>query len=286
VTRVLPRPFDALDDAASSARNCGRALVAGALCGSVAAAGFEAIPWESGDRDISAFCSAGALLVAFILSALLAATRPDQRWHRLRAAVEAADGLQWEWASQAGVFADPGLEQGDRDQLLEDRLAPLLDGTGHLRKDIDISPSAGLREQNDHKRFERYRTDRLEPQIEYYRRRARECRWLGRLWIGVSLLAQLGGVAVAVLKGLGELDVDLLGVAATVATAAAAWTRARDHTNLATIYGVTRKLLRAESECLDATSNQRSVIARVERSLEAEHSRWLERRGQLGLTVG
>jgi hypothetical protein len=151
--------------------------------------------------------------------------------------VETADSLQWEWASQAGVFADPGLAQSDRDRLLEDRLLPLLDDTGYVRKDIVIGPSADLCAQTDDERSERYRTERLKPQLGYYARRECEYRWLGRLWIGVSLLAQLGGVAVAVLKGLGELDVNLLGVAATVATAAAAWTRARDHTNLATVYG-------------------------------------------------
>lgn len=285
MTRVLPRPFDALDASADSARDHGRLLIGGALISGVVSAAFEASPWQSGRYDISAFISAGAFLLALILSTALARTRPHQRWHRRRAAVEAAEGLQWEWASKAGAFAAPILTEQDCSRLFEDLLAPLLDDTGYQRADIDIAPCAVVRADNDEEQFLLYRTERLERQRTYYARRECEAIWLGRWWTGVSLLAQLGGVAVGVLKGLGELDVTLLGFAATVATSATAWTRARDHADLSTVYAASRKMLSAELVCFNVAGNKRDVITRVERSLSAEHARWLERRNQLGLQV-
>jgi hypothetical protein len=285
MTRVLPRPFDALDARADSARDHGRLLIGGALISGVVSAGFEAVPWQSGKYDVSALISAGAFLLALILSSSLAVKRPDQRWHRLRATVEAADGLQWEWASKAGAFAKPALTERDRSRLFEDRLVPLLDDTGYRRIDIDISPSGALCAATDSEQLALYRTERLERQREYYASRECQAVWLGRCWTGISTLAQAGGVTVGVLKGLGELDITLLGFAATVATSAAAWTRARDHANLSAVYAASRKMLSAELVCFNVAGNKRDVITRIERSLSAEHARWLERRNQLGLQV-
>jgi hypothetical protein len=107
-----------------------------------------------------------------------------------------------------------------------------------------------------------------------------------RFWTATALLAQVGGVAAGVLKGLGTLDVDLLSLAAAFAAAVLAWTRARDHAALAETFGVLTKRLRGGRALLrSGTGPATLTIERVESALADEQRGWLRRREELGLSV-
>jgi hypothetical protein len=281
--RIMARPFDRLDDEANKARDSGRRLVASALLASVAAATLEIIPWHIGEIDVSAFGSAVAFAVAFTLSARLARRRPDRMWHRRRAVVEAAVGIQWQWALGIGEFSNT-------DEVAEAAFVARLQGLatdgGFETSEVDIEPCRRLRSGCESDRLGRYLISRLDDQLSFYRRRSRESVLLGRTWTTAALAAQGLGLAAAVLKGLGWIEVDLLGIAATLATAAAAWTRARDHAELGDIYRAMCRTLRAESALLRShTGSPPVIVARIEAALATEHARWLERRSQLGLQI-
>ena len=85
----------------------------------------------------------------------------------------------------------------------------------------------------------------------------------------------------AVLRTVGELDVDLAGVAATMAVAVAAWTRTRSHADLAEAYAVTAKEVREiGSQIGDAADEAQwaQFVVNAEQAFSREHTVWHARR--------
>jgi hypothetical protein len=126
-----------------------------------------------------------------------------------------------------------------------------------------------------------YREQRIADQREWYRSKAAAARRNARRWSAVVTVATSLGLAAAVAKAFGVLELDLLGLASSVAAAAAAWTQFRQHDALASAYGVAaRELVLVDdrlAQCGDEVTWSQ-FVGESEEAVSREHTMWAAKR--------
>jgi hypothetical protein len=108
-----------------------------------------------------------------------------------------------------------------------------------------------------------------------------------RIWLIVSVTASAGGVVAAAMRMLGLIDVDVLGVAAAVATAAIAWNQLNQNRNLVAAYRLTARelsIIRDRVANVDEAS-WAAFVSDAEDAVSREHTMWLARHGHPGLRI-
>jgi hypothetical protein len=132
-----------------------------------------------------------------------------------------------------------------------------------------------------------YLRDRVKNQIDWYADRANRHDRAARIWLAVSVVASAGGVVVAVLRTLGVVDADLLGVAAAIATAAIAWNQLNQNRNLVAAYRLTARELSIIRDRVPNVDEVRwaAFVSDAEDAVSREHTMWLARHGHPGLRV-
>lgn len=253
--------------------------VALVLLAIAAAGGLVAEAWAG-------WLSAAAFVASLVLTVHVRYRTAERDWYDGRALAESAKSLGFKYAVCGEPFEldDPNADRGYRESV-----AALIAELRRLGSSVSVpepmpDPEA-LRAIRARPRSERaaiYRAERLDDQHGWYARRAREHRASARLWRGVVIVSQVAGAMGAVLKGLGIVDVDLLALFATVATAATAWLAAGDYVDTARAYDFAAlELDQALGGLADAQRDEASwarFVADSEQAMSREHTMWLARR--------
>jgi hypothetical protein len=252
-----------------------------------AAAGVATLDWHG--ADWAGVVAAAAFLGAIIAGSYILVDHPEQAWYDGRAAAESSKSLAWQYASGAGPFSVD--ECPDPDALLVERLREVLTKLrgfallGSVDDGEQISPAMRtLRSSSLEERRAAYLADRLDDQRKWYTHKAGWNAQRNFRWRVAALSSQVAGGLFAVLKATGLLEIDLLGVLAAVAVAAAAWVQARDHANLAQAYSVTAQelsLVRARADEIGGETEWAQFVDDAEQAISREHTLWLARRGTI-----
>ncbi len=286
----LPTLFVDSDTGAKKAEKRLLALTAVLLIGSIAAATFGVFSLEHRGRDYAAIGSLAGLGLSLLATLGLALDNPKKRWYDLRALAESVKSLGVLYAVAGGDFARD--ERGDR-EAREDfaaRLAELREQFGSELKEITKSPLAitdamqGLREQPLKVRRAAYHDHRLREQKGWYARRSGDHSRAGTKWLLTSGTAQAAGFFLAALRLFEVVRVDLSGIAATAAVAAAAWLRTNDHAGIAEAYRQTAHELGEIEASIDDAADEAewaTWVLSAETAMSREHTSWLARRRTL-----
>jgi hypothetical protein len=287
----LPGFFRASDEASMRGqrrriRTVGVILVLTVLA---ALAGSFTVKVTSRHIDVGGVISGLAFLVAFGFSIYLLVTRPEREWYRGRAGAESARTLAWLYSVGGNPF---GVGTGrDADHMLVDRLEVI----AWLLKELELSPEEtgaqitpamrGVRDSSLADRKLTYLRGRIEDQLGWYKRKAASNKRWEKLWLGLTLVLQLYGLAVAFARVFNVLHFDLLGVFAAAVAATAAWLEAKDHATLASAYTTTAVdlwLAKERAEMLlhdDSEEVWASFVEAAELAISREHTLWLARGG-------
>jgi hypothetical protein len=284
----LPALFKAADAASRDGQRWFVEAVRGSLVLSVAAA-FFGIPSLAEDAAWPSAAAAAAFGLGALLSLYLYWGRPERRWYDGRAAAESLKTLAWQFAVGGGEYAkgaDARAEPGIEEAFVR-RLAEVLT---ELRN-VDVRPAAGeqitpamraVRGATLAGRRRTYREDRIGDQQAWYTGRANLNRSRARRWLAAAIGVQLVGTAVAALHASGVIEVDLLGLIAAAAAAAAAWLQVKDHGMLAEAYAVAAQelaLIQAQLDHVDDEDAWQRFVERAEQAISREHVLWRARRG-------
>jgi hypothetical protein len=239
------------------------------------------------DTRWAAILGAIFFVVALLAGIHVLVGKPEKAWYDGRAAAESAKSLAWQYAVGGGPFC---LEVArDPDHLLVERLTEILsklEGFALVGSISDGEQVTGamrtIRAATLEERKAAYEAGRVEDQRAWYAAKADWNAKRMRLWRGGGLgLQGLGGIG-AVLRAADIINVDVLGVFAAAAVAAAAWLQAKDHANLAEAYGVTAQELGLVKERLREPGTEvawAQVVEDAESAISREHTLWLARRG-------
>ncbi|BDZ47087.1 DUF4231 domain-containing protein [Naasia aerilata] len=251
----------------------------------VAAAVVAAVPIPGTTQLVLGVLAAVFFGVSLVLRVVMAQWNDESGWYAARRAAESAKSLCYRYAFGATDFERSRAEEEVEKRFIEE--------FGTLGADVllvDEAPrgddySEVTEEMRRARALEfeslrrRYFGERIEDQERWFSSRAVHHLRRSRRWITFMLIAEVAGLALAVLKATGQVPIDLggfVGVMSALAAAFLAWTQLRQHSTLAASYRAQAVALRAYGRRLALLSEEEwpGFVAAVEGSLTAEHSRW------------
>jgi len=255
------------------------------------AAGVQGLRLGPSDLDVLAAVAGVLFLISLSCLTYRSITKPENSWYGGRAGAESVRTLAWRFAVGGDPFPTDLLERDVADRYL-DRLDQVLD---QLR-DFDLAATRPdereltaamkrVRAAPFEIRRTVYQRDRIENQIRWYASTAARHEKRAKVWLRASALASLLGVVAAGLRLFGVLDLDLLGVAASCASAAVAWNQLNQNRTLAVAYRVTGQELAIIRDRAEQVIEQQwaTFVSDAEDAISREHTLWLARHGHPGL---
>ena len=257
------------------------------LGGLVVAAIGGAITWTIHGRPlVGGAVAVVAFAAALAAELVLAIQRPDRIWYEGRAAAESAKTLTWRYMVHGEPF-EGSVADADKRFLIE--LRDILHDLGALAlralSDHEVQISAKMREIRALPFADRravYLAQRIQDQEGWYANKAAWNTKRATFWMVTSVALEFLGLSGGAAKAVGLVSVDLLGIFAAAAAAAAAWLQAKQHENLATAYGLTSLELAAVATELDAVTDESTwaqFVAGAEEAISREHTLWRASRG-------
>lgn len=246
----------------------------------VAATG-GALSWSLGPLDVWAWAALAAFLVALGAEIHLLTTHPDRDWYESRAATESAKTLAWRYA----VGGAPYPVDLDPKHARAAHLGQLAAVADALKGDFPL-PAEGekqiteemeeIRQQSFDDRKARYRDSRIMDQQRWYRAAAATATRHARRFLLTAIVLEVAGALAAMLRAVGIIDFDLLGILSALVAGAAAWTQTRQYGATARAYAVAANELSSietRAESIDE-SDWPQFVAEAESAISREHSLW------------
>jgi hypothetical protein len=282
---AFPNVYRTADQAAARAQARLYRLTAALLVFALVASVFGSVSLKSDHIDWAAVGSLLALVASITVSEILRRGNPNRRWYGLRALAESVKSLTWLYSVGGGDFGRATLNDAQANREIGERLRALLseyyDILQESDQEITTAKMAELRGSSLAKRRETYRRERLEDQLAWYRRRAGEHSRQRDFWVWAAIGLQLVAFAVAALRLVELIDINLVGIATTAATGAVAWQRGHDHAGVAEAYARTAQELKSVSESIDDATSElewADFVASAESAMSREHTSWWARR--------
>lgn len=282
----LPALYQAANDNSLKAQRQFLRRTGGGLIMVVIAAGAGAFTWRVaglGTADLAGIVAAVAFCVAILLRLYLLTDRPETTWYGGRAAAESAKTLAWRYAvggepfcvAQPSEEADAAFVARLREILTDLDSANLTSPSG--RKSQITRGMRELRSSSLEKRKDAYLIGRIEDQRDWYTRKARWNEVRAERWTVALVFIEVLGLAAAILKATGLLEIDLLGLAAAMVAAGASWLQTKQHSNLSQAYSITAHELSAISDLIPSQKTEAtwaSFVSEAEEAISREHTLW------------
>ena len=251
----------------------------------VGAAFFGLFTWSSGlsPTDWAGVAAAFCFFAALLVEAYMLKGKPERTWYEGRAGAESVKTLSWRYmigAEPFGLEADPAEVDNVFLRRLDDVLSVL--------KDLDLVPESNVGEQISPvmravraaalaERKSIYESSRVAEQQRWYANKAQWNRDRALRWTLAMLGVESAGVVAAILKAVGTLRGDLLGLGGAIVAAMAAWLQAKQHRTLAAAYSVTALELasvRSRIAHQASQSDWAKFVADAEEAFSREHTLW------------
>jgi hypothetical protein len=226
-----------------------------------------------------------AFLLAIAIQISRVAQRAEMRWYDARAAAESIKSASWQYAVRGEAFRS-NSQTPDKDFVAN--LSAILHGLTHLDIGAATPDGAGVtegmrqvRSQTLADRHSLYRSARIADQVAWYSSKAESNRRGSRGWWIAILVVEFGALIAGFLRLQGILDVDLLGVATTIAAGLLAWTQAKNFTQLAESYAVTSHEIALVAQSMEKTMTEvewAQGVHDAEAAFSREHTLWVARR--------
>lgn len=227
--------------------------------------------------------AAGAFALALIAEISILVTRPERVWHEGRSAAESAKTLAWRYAVGGSPFGLEELDSRQADQLMLDRLKDILRDL----KNLELGGALGeaqitetmrsLRSMPLTDRRTAYQVGRIDDQRVWYSTSGARDERHARLWMTSMIALEVLGVTFGVLRATGTLQLDMLGIAATIAGAIAAWMQVKQHQTQARAYFIAAQELasiRSELNSQESEAEWASFVDSAEEAISREHVLW------------
>jgi hypothetical protein len=286
--RDLPALFVAADRYAVQGQRRVQQLTVLGLIASIAAAALGAATIRRGDIEWAGIASAVAFVAATLLTGWLVWGHPEHRWQRARTGAEEIRSLVWCYVAGGGAFGREASDEHSAQQAFLSRLeavAGRLEGLPltDFRGGPAITPAMGaLRAGSLDTRRSAYVDGRVEAQSHWYQEKAEANRRTAVFTAALTIVLSVVGALLALGRGLGLLDRDLLGVATATIAAVTTWSQTREHEVLARSYAAAAHRLVTQVARAGQAGDEFAWAAYVqatEQIMMHEHHHWVHRRG-------
>jgi hypothetical protein len=251
--------------------------------------------WRLGaaQLDVLAAIAGVAFIVSLVALGWRAWRKPEEAWYSGRAGAESLRTLGWRFALGGNPFPETdSVAKATKKYVRRSRKVVLQLGQVRLPNAGtvtagEVTPAMlAARARPLAERRAIYKQNRILGQQKWYTEKSARHAKAARFWLSVSGLASTVGVAAAVIKFVGLVDIDGLGVAAAVASSAIAWNQLNQNRNQAIAYDVTAgelSLIASEVELIVA-DDWAQFVSDSEDAISREHTMWLARHGQQAIS--
>jgi len=238
--------------------------------------------------DWAGVAAALCFLIALLVELYLLKNKPERSWYEGRAAAESVKTLSWRYMMGAEPFSIDG-PQADIDCAFLDRLNDVLS----VLKDVDlvVGPDVGeqvgpamraVRVASLDERKSVYEGNRVREQQDWYSVKAIWNRNRATLWTLAMIAVEAAGTIAAILKTVGVVRDDLLGLGGALVAAMTAWLQTKQHRTLATAYSVTAlelSSIRSRIAHQKTEEDWSKFVGDAEEAFSREHTLWKASRG-------
>lgn len=292
----LPGLFQLTDRAAVSRQKDTLKWIRRQLAMLLLAATCSALPWRLpvGSVDLLALASAAGYVGALWYSWQATRYHHRAKWQLHRTAAELLRSQCWRYAVRGAPF---GPEVVDPEGVFVFRLsksleqlraagwqAPVAETAPDPARDLITPAMRALRGKPLAVRREVYVRDRLMEQRNWYHRRSGESRRSLAWWQTLSTLSTAIALAAAAARIFGwGSELDLAGLASSIAASAVAWSEVRQYSPLITAHARVAQELSAMEVTLrrqTAESRWAADVENAEEAISPERTAWLTRHGE------
>jgi len=287
-TAFLPAIYHVADRAATTTRRRYMRLVAANLGLVLAATVVASLSAPSDDvRRVQALITAGVFGLSLTLSLAMATSKYDRVWVKSRALAESIKSTAWRFAMSAAPFDAMPTKEAEQKLLAQleklVREAPTVAGLSAADDRAEITNAmVALRHAPVDVRRDRYATDRIADQRDWFAARAVSAARAGRAWGALLIGAQTAGfVAALVMVWSPGARFNARAVFAAFAAASLGWLRATQHREVAATYTAMSQTLKLSGESArraDTEDALTAIVVETETALEQENGAWMQRR--------
>jgi hypothetical protein len=282
---ILPEVFTVADRVSlEGQRNALRATAARLLLSIFAALALALAPlwpmklFHQDDVEVLALAAAVFFLAALLVEIRLIRKRPEGEWYDGRAVAESAKTLTWRYA----VGALPYPIHQDAKAALKRDMHNLTTDVVPLREMVTSSTVStswmeDLRSKDLVVRRSVYLRDRIQEQQAWYSHKAVYNTQRAKWWSIGLLAAEAAGVALAALKALAFVSIDLASLVSALIASGGAWLAMKQHESVANAYLLASRELNAVMQRLQSVDKEdRWAIeaADAEEAISREHTMW------------
>lgn len=247
-----------------------------------------ATDWVIAGGRASAVAAALGFAVAAIARIVVAQQQPERRWYDGRAAAESAKTLAWRFAVCGEPFSRSLSEKAAVSAFTE-RILELTRDLPSLDRPAGQEPQVSeamkrVRSMPLGDRQAAYDSGRLGDQQAWYSRKSRWNERRSAAWNIVLVTLDVGAIAAALMRIAGWIDIDLLGIVATVSAVGVAWVQAKQHELLSRSYAVASQELSAIRDRMTGVRTEvewAEAMEQAEEAISREHTLWRASRSSL-----
>ena len=233
-----------------------------------------------------------ALVLAASTGLLLymAVQKPEKEWYGCRALAESIKTSTWRYMMRAEPFEDAPKLSTVAEKFSE-FLRAILDANSHVRDSISRRPVTGDQITNEMnavralplaERVQRYNTDRITDQREWYVAKVTWNRQRFRLWILICVLVQGAAIALALLRIRHDPPWMIWPTEPllVIASSAIGWIQLKKFNELASAYSLTAHeigILQTRLGTIDSEEKFSAFVNEAERAFSREHTQWVAR---------
>ena len=230
------------------------------------------------------------LAASTVLLLYMAVQKPEKEWYGCRALAESIKTSTWRYMMRAEPFEDaPKLSEVA--EKFSGFLKAILDANSHIRDSISRRPVTGGQITNDmnrvralplEDRIQKYITDRITDQREWYVAKVKWNRRRFRLWIGICVVVQGAAIGLALLRIRHDPSWMIWPTEPllVIASSAIGWIQLKKFNELASAYSLTAHeigILETRVATIDSEVKFSAFVNEAERAFSREHTQWVAR---------
>lgn len=227
------------------------------------------------------------LLLSLSITVYLAYTKPQKAWYAARALAESVKTVSWRYMMRAEPYQDgeakshflAGLKKIFDANKQASAAAIEMSGTCQITGRMNEIRSKSLQERKDI-----YVKQRIDDQLDWYRRKARLNNKQAKVWFGIMIGANAVALALAFSR---VLFVDAVywptEIFVALAGAGMTWLQAKRFQELAASYALTTHEISFLKEAIPETASEDDFsryVGDAENAFSREHTQWQARRDE------
>lgn len=244
---------------------------------------------DNSPNQTSRIISAVLFFITLAIMVWLKVTKPDDIWYNARAVAESVKTRAWRWMLKASPYEDSEDPKVMSREFVKDLTSIFSENKSLVGKlNLNQNGDSAITEKMIDiralplaERLSVYRENRIINQELWYFRKARDNKFYGQVWFGLTILTHSMAILLLLINIANpELKMPIE-IVAVGASGILTWLQAKKHNELASSYTLTfHEIMLIKSEVVHISTQEElsTYIINCENAFSREHTQWVARK--------